>query len=206
MSVNMKDVLTFWFGERFIEERDHLSAIKQQSRRWFKSTPEHDAQIKSLFEPLVLSASQGELQSWRDTPQGRLALIVLLDQFPRNIYRGSAQAFQYDPLALDVALDTIDTAKTDFSFFERAALYIPLQHSEDLQVQQRGVACSAALTNEAPDAEWRDFLSGFENHARQHCDIIQRFGRFPHRNAVLSRESTKEEQEYLTSGGARFGQ
>lgn len=211
MSAAMRDVLTFWFGEGGTEEQNHLEAIKKQSQRWFLSTPEFDAQLKNLFEPLVQSAAKSELQAWRETLQGRLALIVLLDQFPRNIYRGTAQAFQYDPMALEIALETIALETTDsrqlgLSLFERAALYMPMQHSEELLIQQRGVACYAALTNDAPDAAWRDFLFGFEKFARLHCEIIQRFGRFPHRNLVLARQSTDEELEYLASGGVRFGQ
>jgi uncharacterized protein (DUF924 family) len=206
MNADSKDLLTFWLGEQSDSQQDQLSAIKRASRRWFSSTPALDAQIKDLYEPLIHAAAMGELQTWRDTPQGRLALIVLLDQFPRNIYRGTAQAFAYDPLALDITLETIVSCPAVFSLFERAALYMPLQHSEDLQVQQHGVSCYTALTSAAPDTEWRDFLLGFENSARQHCDIIQRFGRFPHRNAVLARESSNEEREYLISEGVRFGQ
>ena len=151
-------------------------------------------------------AARGEFAAWASSPKRRLALILLFDQVPRNAYRGTAAAFAFDrealaltvegmQLAADVALDPV----------ERIFFYLPLEHAESLEVQNAAVDAFDRLVREAP-AELRGYCEYCGKYARQHRDIIAKFGRFPHRNRVLDRESTPVELEWLSSGGATFGQ
>lgn len=158
---------------------------------WFVKDDAFDAEIRRHFLAEVEAAARGELSAWEETPEGVYALLLLLDQFPRNLYRGSPQAFAADPLALAVAERAImrgfDRA---FENPERRFIYMPFMHSEDLADQQRCVAlCEAA---EDPEGV---------HHAVVHRDIIRDFGRFPHRNPVLGRQSSAEEQRFLDDGG-----
>ena len=171
------DVVTFW--------------IEAGPKAWFKKSEAFDAEIRHRFEDLHFSASRGELEGWAGTADGALALLLLLDQFPRNLFRGSPHAFATDPLARQVARAAVDrgfdrTVDPDLRQF----FYLPFEHSEHLEDQDRGVALCA----ESGDA---DLLKW----AGLHRDIIIRFGRFPHRNHCLGRETTDEEQAFLNSGG-----
>jgi len=159
--------------------------------KWFKRDDAFDARCRGLLE-LHLSAARRELDGWRAHATGALALLILLDQIPRNAYRGSAHAFATDPLAKSIAADAIDagfdltTEQTLRPFF-----YLPFEHSEQLADQDRAVALHRERLT-APNADaW----------ATLHRDIILRFGRFPHRNAVLGRATTAEEQAFLDEGG-----
>jgi uncharacterized protein (DUF924 family) len=161
---------------------------------WFAKDDAFDAEIRTRFEGLHHQAARGELADWASDWQGSLALILLLDQFPRNLYRGSGHAFATDPLALSLARKAIASGQDRAAPADlRVFFYLPFEHSEVLADQDRCVAlCEALDAREGSDwARW----------ARQHRDIIVRFGRFPHRNAALGRETTSEEQEFLDSGG-----
>ena len=160
---------------------------------WFNKRAAFDAEIKSRFEPAHHAAARGELAGWAETPEGTLALLLLLDQFPRNLFRGSAHAFASDPLARQttragIALGFDMATPVDLRLF----FYLPLTHSEDPVDQAQAVLLTEALER-----------AGGENAraARVHRDIIARFGRFPHRNAALGRETTDEEQAFLDAGG-----
>jgi uncharacterized protein (DUF924 family) len=193
-----KQLLDEWFGDA---QRSGAPAAW-----WFSSDPSRDERLGALFGPLVAAAAAGELAAWNATPRGRLALILLLDQLPRNCFRGSAAAFATDAHALtetqrglrrgdDRALDA----------WERMFFYMPMQHAEDAEVQDQAVDRYAALAAEAaPEA--RDALAGVVEYARLHRDIVRRFGRFPHRNAVLGRQSTAAERQWLAAGAPTFGQ
>ncbi|HUZ13408.1 MAG TPA: DUF924 family protein [Caulobacteraceae bacterium] len=164
-------------------------------KRWFAKDDQFDAAIRLKFEAVHHGAARGEHAAWCETAQGALALLILLDQFPRNLYRGSAHAFATDPLARKTAADALGRGHdlaTEPSL--RGFFYLPFMHSETLADQDLGVELHQALaraTNDPQAARW----------ALQHRDIIARFGRFPHRNRALGRETTAEEQAFLDAGG-----
>jgi uncharacterized protein (DUF924 family) len=160
-------------------------------KRWFKKNAGFDAEVHARFEPLHHAATRRELDAWAASAQGALALLLLLDQFPRNIWRDSAHAFATDPLARHFARQAVDAGQdrqVDPSL--RCFFYLPFEHAESLEDQDRAVALLEALG----DAE-------FTKWAYLHRDIIRRFGRFPHRNISLGRETTENEAEFLQSGG-----
>lgn len=174
------DIVAFW--------RDAGAA------RWFAKDEAFDAEIVRRFEPAHHAAARGELSDWAETAEGALALLLLLDQFPRNIWRGSAHAFATDPLALSIARAALDAGHdmaTDTAL--RVFFYLPFEHSEALPDQDLCLAKCEALDAES-GRDW-------SNWARLHRDIILRFGRFPHRNACLGRASTVEELAFLEQGG-----
>jgi len=195
-------LLAFWFGgEPLVGE-----ALGERMRTWFSVDPAFDAELRARFEPLVRMAAAGALDTWAASPRGRLALILLLDQLPRNLYRGEPRAFATDAQALAWTLSGMD-AGLDRALppIERTFFYMPMQHAEDLGVQERGVAVFEALAREAPPA-LRPALGDNAAYAVLHRDLIARFGRFPHRNRALARATTADEEKALTEGGARFGQ
>jgi uncharacterized protein (DUF924 family) len=159
--------------------------------KWFRKDAAFDREIAARFLAAHEAAAAGRLADWEATPDGALALLLLLDQFPRNMFRGSARAFASDPLARAVAQRAIAHAfDASAAGAERVFFYLPFTHSENLADQER----SLALVRRTGDAETEDY-------AKIHADIIRRFGRFPHRNAVLGRVTTPEEQAFLDSGG-----
>ena len=172
---------------------------------WFGGGPALDARITATFGEQVSHAIEGKFEDWAEQPLSRLALIVLLDQFTRNVFRGSPRAFEGDDRAQGLALDALaQTWDQDLPMVCRVFLYMPLMHAETLALQDQCVACFAHLVEDAP--EWlKPRLQGNLDFARQHQGIIARFGRFPHRNAVLGRFTTPEEGEFLLTG-PRFGQ
>ena len=162
-------------------------------KAWFAKTPEFDAAIRRRFTAAHHAAARGELAFWADNAEGALALLLLLDQFPRNLWRGSAHAFATDPLARSLARSAVDDGH-DRSFPAplRSFFYLPFEHSEALADQDLAVHLCEALERETGEnADW----------ARKHRDIIVRFGRFPHRNRILGRTSTPEELAFLAEGG-----
>jgi uncharacterized protein (DUF924 family) len=197
MADSVEDVLAFWFGAPG-------APPLANAPHWFSADPAFDEAVRTRFEGLVARAGAGELEAWRESPPGALALVVTLDQFPRNLYRGSARAFACDPAALDVSLDAqargFDRA---LSPVERWFLYLPLMHAESLARQQRSVALFEALAAEAP-ASLAGALADAADFARRHRDVIARFGRFPHRNRALGRASTAEELAFLEQPGSSF--
>jgi uncharacterized protein (DUF924 family) len=195
-----EDVLAFWFGKGLKTAGD----LKVASARWFANDPEFDAALGERFGTDVARAAEGRLDEWATSPRRWLALLILLDQFPRNIFRGTARAFQADRKARSVALAGIqrgDDAR--LSPVERVFAYLPLEHAEDLATQERSVALFTSLRDEAP-AEVADMFDMFLDYAVKHRDVIARFGRFPHRNTILGRVSTDEERAYLETPGSGF--
>ncbi|AZN36652.1 DUF924 family protein [Iodobacter ciconiae] len=185
--MNPDDVLSFWFGEQL--------EIRAQ---WFHKDAEFDAQINTKFLAFVEMAAQGKLNHWLKTPRHCLAYIILLDQFPRNIFRNSARSFAYDHLALQAAKDIINAGfNTQFHALEQLFIYLPLEHSENLADQELTLSLMKQWQNEPQ-------LQGFYDYAIKHHAVIQRFGRFPHRNTLLGRNSTMEELNYLSLPGAGF--
>jgi uncharacterized protein (DUF924 family) len=192
-------LLEYWFGDAGSGAR----ALEERMRFWFGSG--HDVEIRAKFGELARRAADGELAAWADSPRRRLALILLLDQMPRNLHRGSAEAFAQDDKALALALSGMQVgADAALSPVERMFFYMPLQHAESREVQDESVAAFRRLVGEAPE-EMRGAFDAGLRYAELHRQIIERFGRFPHRNRVLGRESTREEIEYLESAET-FGQ
>ena len=191
------DVIDYWLGPA----PKHPDDLKPYSARWYRVDAEVDAQIAERFGLAVEQARSGELLHWGEEAKGALALVLLLDQFGRNIYRDSDLAFVGDSLARAIAVRALDQGfDRRLSVPERAFLYHPFEHSEDLVDQARSVALFERLVADA-EPHWRDFATGFVGYATAHRRVIERFGRFPHRNAALGRESSAEEREYLEAGG-----
>lgn len=173
---------------------------------WFRSHPETDESIAQRFAPIVRDAALGSLTGWQAHPQSCLTLILVLDQFPRNIYRGTPAAFENDQRALSVTRRGIAAGHLGaLQTVEQAFFLMPFQHVEDVDSQREGVILFEKMVDDAP-ADWRSVADGFLSYARQHLEIVERFGRFPHRNAILGRVSTPAEREYLESHGESFGQ
>jgi uncharacterized protein (DUF924 family) len=174
-------VLAFWFEELRPEQ-------------WFAADPALDATIRARFLPLYEALAADRGRGWATTPLGCLTAVIVLDQFPRNIFRGTARAFATDEAALAIARDAIAQGfDAGLPRSRRAFLYMPFQHAENAEDQARSVALFATLGN----AQAFDY-------AERHRDVIARFGRFPHRNAALGRASTVDEQAYLAGPGAGF--
>jgi uncharacterized protein (DUF924 family) len=175
------------------------------NKRWFTGGPELDQAIAQQFGSAVALAQAGGLADWETAPLERLALIIVLDQFTRNMFRGSARAFAGDARAQQLVQQTL-AAQDDrqLPWVGRVFLYMPLMHAENLALQEQCVACFTELVADAPEA-LKQRLQGNLDFARQHQAIISRFGRFPYRNAVLGRSNTPDEDEFLLKG-PRFGQ
>jgi uncharacterized protein (DUF924 family) len=190
----------FWFGS----EADETAAIAAQSELWWGKNEQVDRQMRQRFADSVEQAAQGQLDHWRQHPLGLLALVLLTDQFARNIYRGSPRAFDYDVQARAWCRQALACGyDRGLRAIERMFLYLPLEHSEDRLDQAESVRLYEALLSEAPAALAPAF-QGFLDYARRHRDIIERFGRFPHRNAILKRDSSAEELVFLAQPGSSF--
>jgi len=202
MSLNSEELLSFWFGQK----PQRVGDVKQRMGTWFGSDRDLDRQIDLQFGDLAAAAAGGKLDEWAAQPRTRLALILALDQLPRNIHRGDALAFAQDNKALALTLDGMSTGMDkELADLERMFFCMPLQHSEDLEIQDTAVAAYEQLALDAGTLT-KSALASALDFARQHRDLIARFGRFPHRNALLGREPAREEIEFLESGGATFGQ
>lgn len=190
----------FWFGTH----PDDDAVIARQSALWWRKQADVDAEIRRRFAPWVARAARGELDGWLTDVRGRLALILLTDQFPRNIWRGEAAAFAFDVLALRWAKDTLRLGlDNELRAVERVFVYLPLEHSEDLGDQREAVRLFDRLAASVP-APNRPSFDGYLDYARRHLAIIERFGRFPHRNAALGREAREDETAFLQQPGSSF--
>jgi len=195
-------ILAFWFGTEPLTP----ATVNQRSEVWFGSVAAFDAEIRDRFAPAIERAARRELDAWAATPRSALARVVLLDQLPRNAFRGTARAFALDPLALEAARGAVDAGHLQrLAPVEQAFLILPFEHSEALADQHRSVALQREIVAAATPA-WRPFLETSLRFAEDHLALIERFGRFPHRNRVLGRPSTAEETAFLAGGGATFGQ
>ena len=197
----IEDILQFWFADI----GDGFDAA-QQNKLWFLGGIDADDRIRERFGPIAEQALAGGLSRWKGLPEGIMALIILLDQFPRNIFRGQAKAFSGDSQAKQlVHWGLKEGMDKRLTYMQRSFFYMPLEHSEDLEDQILSVQLFEQLLEEVP-AKGKATIEGSLRYAEQHRDIIQQFGRFPHRNALLQRDPTRQELEYLAGGGARFGQ
>lgn len=209
MSLGRKDgneterLLEFWFGPH---DADPETAARHRAR-WFSGGEAFDREVEARFGALHARAAAGELDDWADGSRGRLALIILLDQLTRNLYRGTADAFALDGRAFALAESGIAQGlDRRLTPIERVFFYMPYQHVESRDAQQRGVELFDALLKAHVPEPQHKALEGFARYAREHCEIVSRFGRFPHRNDVLGRDSTDAERDYLEGGAPRYGQ
>lgn len=204
MDERIEHLRSFWF-EPAPQTKDDLERLFD---RWFDADERTDAMIAEQFGDLAESAARGELEHWRDDPRGLLALILLLDQVPRNLHRGTAEAFAQDPKALALTLEGIESGMDQaLPVLERAFFYMPLQHAESRDMQALSVRMFGALRDDpSVTEEIAGALDEMLHYAELHRDIVERFGRFPHRNRVLGRPDTEAERAYFREGGPRFGQ
>lgn len=194
-SPSIDAILRFWFGVPQTPD----SQYSQRRKYWFGKNPEFDRSIHDRFYFLYEQADSGELDNWQATPQGSLALILLFDQFPRNMFRDTPRAFATDAKALSIAKQSIAQAfDRALEPIQRVFIYLPLEHSENLDDQRQCVWLFEALTAESPE------LADCLDYALRHQAIIERFGRFPHRNRILDRPSTPAETEFLKQPGSSF--
>ncbi len=193
--------LTFWFATT----REHPDLIPERKAWWFGPDPDRDRQLRELNLHACEAARAGQLDDLAETPRGCLALILLLDQLPRNLYRGTANAFASDTRALEHCLEGHRAGLDQpLTLIERVFFWMPLQHAEDLERQELSVQLFSTLAGE--DSVRDGLWSEFADFAELHHDIIQRFGRFPHRNEALGRQTTDREEAWLEAGGETFGQ
>ncbi len=200
MTTQAENVLNFWFGP----SGSAVEIAERQRRLWFGKSAANDQAVARQFAATLLAASVGQLDHWSNTPRGRLALIIVLDQFPHHIYRNQAQSFATDPQALDLCLAALTTGEDQqLAPIERVFLYLPLEHAESNAMQDQSVLLFEKLADAAA-ADERALFDDFLNYARKHRDVVARFGCFPHRNALLGRPSTDDELEFLRQPGSRF--
>jgi uncharacterized protein (DUF924 family) len=187
MDPNITRINTYWF-----ETDDHI-------QKWFRGGPQVDAEIKSQFSELITQARASKLTSWTEQPEGTLALLILLDQFPRNVFRGMADAFSSDAMALDVAVTGIAKGQhKQLKPLQQMFFHLPFMHDERLISQVTCVAlCEALVARCEGDTDISKFAQASTESAKSHLDVILRFGRYPGRNVALGRESTAEEIEFL---------
>ncbi len=182
-----RDILQFWYSER-------------ARPLWFEKDAAFDEEIRTRFAPLVHEAQLGRLDDWRASPDGTLALLILLDQFSRNLFRGTAKAFLGDARAREIAAEAIARGYDQrYPFPDRVFFYLPFEHCETLANQDRYIALLEGCVREFGE-QAADFLE----YGHRHRDIIERFGRFPHRNAALGRETTEKEAEFLKGPNSSF--
>jgi uncharacterized protein (DUF924 family) len=195
-------IITFWFREQGLS----APQIDRRMDIWFGADEVFDHECKKEFSDDIAAATDGKLDHWAHESRGRLALILLLDQFRRNIYRNTAEAFSKDKMALKLCVEGA-MAKTDQGLapIERVFFYMPLQHAESKKVQAKSVELFSKLA-EAVSPTHRETFETITQFAELHRDIIEQFGRFPHRNKLLNRENTAEENEYLSGDSPDFGQ
>ena len=194
------EVLQFWLGE----PDDNGLCKSEQAARWWKKDPAFDAEIRAKFGPLHERAVAGELAHWTDELEGLLAVVIIIDQFSRNMFRNDPKTWAHDHLTAELAQQAIERGwDRQLQGHSRVFLYMPLMHSEQLAHQDQCVALFEAMNDEL-QGEARQRLASNLKYAIAHRDIVARFGRFPHRNAILGRESSEEEREFLTQPGSSF--
>jgi len=189
--IDPRTVIEFWFS-------------KQARERWFEKDADFDAEIRARFGAAIHAAQSGAFDRWRDTTMGTLALLILLDQMARNIHRGQARAFLGDTRALAIADEAIKRGfDQGLSFGQRRFFYLPFEHAEDMANQDRAIQLFTQLYEEAAPQD-KDQAEIQLDYAHRHRDIIQRFGRYPHRNVALGRPSTDDEIAFLKTPGSSF--
>ena len=194
------ELLAFWFGD----DQDDSATAAAKAELWWGHSPATDEALQEQFGAAASAAAAGVLGHWTGSPRGRLALILLLDQLPRAIRRDTPEAFAQDDAARKTAAQGLDSgADRLLRPIERLFFYLPFEHSEDLEDQDRSVELFRELALSVSE-EQRPTFAGFLDYAKRHHEVIARFGRFPHRNRILGRESTAEEIAFLEQSGSSF--
>ena len=197
VQIDIVDVLHFWFGA-------DAEVPREKQRLWWKKSLTFDAEIKKTFGCLHAEVAEGRHEFWAENAKGRLALILIFDQFSRHLYRGQARAYAYDKKALDLCLDGIEEGHDqELEGFCRAFYYMPLVHCENASIQEKAVQHLSHYAQTQSLAE-KDAMMGFVRSARRHQCVIEQFGRFPHRNVLLGRENNDREKEFLKQPGSSF--
>jgi len=196
----IEKILEFWFGTF----PDAWSGDESRCDMWFKNGAAYDTEIFSAFGTDYFRAIDGELDHWADSPRGRLALIILLDQFSRHIHRGTAEAFAQDQKSQQLCIEGIGTGDDQgLHPVERSFFYLPLEHAEDIELQNLGVQAFSQLVQDVPQQYREPFEVALE-WAQKHQYVIEQFGRFPELNEILGRESTAEEIGFIKAGEYSF--
>ncbi|MEQ9314918.1 MAG: DUF924 family protein [Henriciella sp.] len=200
-TITPDDVLTYWIGET----REDAGAIERYNRIWFVKSFETDRDIAEKFVDVLADLASGMATDWvRQGARARLAAIIALDQFSRNIFRGHKLSFAHDPLARNLMKTGLALGEDkQLSEIERVFFYLPAEHSEDRMDQKLSLRLFKQLVSDARP-EFREFCASTYGYAEKHADVISKFGRFPHRNKILRRTSTLEEASYLAQPGAGF--
>jgi len=198
-------ILQFWFED--IDDATPIDTKTNPFKKWFTKDASFDREIKEKFEADIIKARWGTYKEWEYSATGRLALIILFDQFSRNIFRGSSRMFENDPLALDLTLRSVqEEVDKKLLLIQRMFLYMPLMHSEEHRVQELSLKYFGSLVEEAKQKASRN-VRYYEDsfvYAKRHYDIVERFGRYPHRNKILGRNTTAQEEEFLLKPGSSF--
>jgi len=195
-----ESVLSFWFGSY----EDDAATAEAKRSLWFSKDPGTDMEVAKLFEKTVFALHGEKLKEWEESPRSLLALIIVADQFPRNIYRGTSASFAFDEKALGFSLRSLARGfDKEVRPLERAFIYFPFEHAESANMQDKSVKLFTSLLNEAGDGG-KEVFESFLDYAIRHKEIIDRFGRFPHRNKILGRISTPEELAFLKTHGSKF--
>jgi uncharacterized protein (DUF924 family) len=193
-------ILRYWFGT----DAADAAIIREKSALWWKKDPKVDEEIRRRFELLLAEEMRGVLESWSTGPRGHLARILLCDQFPRNMYRGKPGSFMYDARARQLARAALDRDwDRPLRPVERMFVYLPFEHSEDRQNQSLSIRLFTAL-HDGVSPDLKQTTLNFLDFAKKHHKIIDRFGRYPHRNAILGRASTPEEIEFLKQSDSSY--
>ena len=193
-------ILDYWFGA----PGSATEISSRQSALWFGKLPEKDREVSERFTDTYNAAISGALDHWTASPRGRLALVIVLDQFPHHIHRDTALAFAHDAASLALSMAALTHSEDkQLTRIERVFLYLPLEHAESIAMQEISVTQYQQLVAEADESE-RDLFNNYLDYAHKHRDVIVRFGRFPHRNALLGRPSSPEELAFLKQPGSRF--
>jgi len=202
MPTDPAEIIEYWLGT----DQQSVELMKRQWKLWYDANPETDNTIRERFGETLHDAETGRLDQWQETPEGSLALVILLDQFTRNLYRGTPDAWRNDTQALAVAEHAITAGQhLSLSVPGRIMLYHPYHHSEDARQQQKAVTLFSEL-KEASGKNWEEEVENHLSFVRGHAEIVETFGRFPHRNQTLGRNSTPEEQAYLEKDSRSYGQ
>ena len=196
---DIRKILDFWFGDN-----DGETVPERQTDMWFRNGRDYDHEIREQFADLIDCAAAGAFDAWCQSGTGRLALIVLLDQFPRHVHRNHARAFAYDAKAREHCLAGLAQAQaSELSHLQRATFYLPLEHAENRALQERAVALYQALAN-AVTADNHETYANYVLYASMHRDFIVRFGHFPHRNELIGRPLSAEQQAFLLEPNSSF--
>ena len=195
------EILTFWFGD--LDEHGHVK--QSRAALWWKGAEETDRLLRDRFADDLARGAEGQRDHWAEHARGRLALIITLDQFPRSMFRGTPRAFAADARARELCLQGLARDQhRELGLSERVFFYMPLEHAEDRDLQRRSVELFEELLADAPGHLGEPY-EAYLDYAVRHRDIVERFGRFPHRNAILGRASTAEELAFLEQPGSSFG-